>query len=118
MSDPQTPGGADKKQQPVPVRRKLTFEENIQKDLRAGAKKAYDELVGIVTTKCLDEALESMTRRDAKDVIAQASNYARAIAIKKKYRGHHLLLELGIKLPPADDKKPNGKKNKTEEDAP
>ncbi|RYG95162.1 MAG: hypothetical protein EON58_14760 [Alphaproteobacteria bacterium] len=82
---------------------KSNLEDIILGVLRVTAKKAGAELEGIVLPDRITEAEEIVARREAKAIISKAINYAKAIAADKKFRGHHLLREMKIKLPSDHD---------------
>ncbi|MEO8615232.1 MAG: hypothetical protein ABI600_08840 [Luteolibacter sp.] len=58
---------------------------------------------GLVVPHRIAEAQELVVRREAKAIVEKATNYAKGIAADKKFRGHHLLRELGVKLPASGD---------------
>lgn len=86
-----------------PRPRQPSLEEIILEDLRVAAKKGGAELVDVVVPNRIAEAEDLVARREVKAIIAKAINYAKGIAADKKFRGHHLLRELGIKLPSDND---------------
>jgi len=108
-NQPSTPTKSEE-QNPRP--RKQSLEEIILEILLIAARKASPELEGIVVPHRIAEAENLVARGEAKAIIAKAINYAKGIAADKKFRGHHLLRELGIKLPADNDggDNPAGKK--------
>lgn len=94
MSDNPTQNG---EQNPRP--RRQSFEEIVLGILREGAKKAAADLEGLVVPARVAEAAELAVKREWREVNAKAINYAKGIATAKKFQAHHLLRELGIKLP-------------------
>ena len=94
MSDNPTQNG---EQNPRP--RRQSFEEIILGILRESVSKASVELEGLVVPARIAEAEELAVKREWKEVNAKAINYAKGIAAAKKFQAHHLLRELGIKLP-------------------
>ena len=101
LANQQTTSNKGGDQNPRP--RKPSLEEIILEDLRVAAKKGGAELVDVVVPHRIAEAEDLVARREAKAIIAKAINYAKGIAADKKFRGHHLLRELGIKLPSDND---------------
>lgn len=96
-ADPYTSGGQNPRPRPP------TIEEIILGSLRGAAQKAGAELNGLVVPHRIAEAQELVVRREAKAIVEKATNYAKGIAADKKFRGHHLLRELGVKLPASGD---------------
>jgi hypothetical protein len=83
----------------TPRPRRQSYEEILLGILRESVKKASAELEGLVVPARIAEAEELAVKREWKEVNAKAINYAKGIATAKKFQSHHLLRELGIKLP-------------------
>jgi hypothetical protein len=100
MNPAQTPNKSGD-QNPRP--KNPTLEEIIFVSLKASAGKAGLELLGVVVPERIEAATELVAKREAKAIIVKAINYAKGIAADKKFHGHHLLKELGIKMPSSTD---------------
>eukprot|EP00903_Cladosiphon_okamuranus_P003478 g3476.t1 len=86
-----------------PRPRRQSVEDVILEILRNSAKKGGAELTDTVVASRIAEAEELVAKREAKQIIAKAINYAEGIAKDKKFQGFHLLRELGIKIPSTTD---------------